>query len=185
VRSCRIASALLLAGLALTATPSYAAGTRFLPVLESGFTLAPTLALTAGVINVPDADGHDADFTYGADFNFNCILFQTPANRMRTHLLVNHSDTSGVQSTTLDVSPRYTLPLGGGFAVGVGPSLAWVMVDAGDDLEHRFGYGATVGPEYRRNRLYTGVDVRYLATTERHGEDFAHWTFLAKVGVNF
>lgn len=179
-----LVAALLVAGLSLVAAPSRAEGLRFLPVLQPGYTFAPTLAVSAGVFKVPDAN-HDADLMYGVDFNFNCLLMQTPENHMRTHLQVNRTEKSGLQSTSLELSPRYTLPVGAGFAFGLGPVLALVMADSGETDANLFGYGAVAGPEYRWGKVFAGLDVRYLATTKSDGADFENWAFLGKLGFNF
>ena len=136
-------------------------------------------------MNVPDVEDHDTDFVYGLDFNFNCLLMQTPENHMRTHLQLNHSDNSGLTSTSFELSPRYTLPVGSGFGFGVGPVLALVMVDNGLDDKNLFGYGLVGGPEYRKGMFYSGIDLRYLATTESDEVDFGNWALLAKLGINF
>lgn len=181
----RLVPFLLAAALSLTATASHAEGFRLFPGFQSGFTFEPTLAVSAGVVNVPDAQDHDADFVYGLDFNFNCLLMQTPENRMRTHLQVNHTDNSGLTSTSFELSPRYTLPVGGGFALGVGPVLALVLADNGPVDKNLFGYGAVGGLEYRNGILYSGIDVRYLETAKRGAVEFDNWALLAKLGINF
>lgn len=181
----RLAPVLFAAALSLTATASHAEGLRFFPGFQSGYTFGPTLAVSAGVVNVTDVDDHDADFVYGLDFNFNCLLMQTPENRMRTHLQVNHTDDSGLTSTSFELSPRYTPAIGGGFAIGVGPVVALVMADNGAADKNLFGYGLVGGLEYRRGMFYSGVDLRYLATTESDEVEFANWALLAKLGINF
>lgn len=184
MKSYRLVAVLLVAGLTLTATSSHAESLRFLPGLQSGYEFAPTLAVAAGVASVSDSR-HDADFVYGLDFNFNCLLVQTPENRMRTHLQLNHTGNSGWKSTALELSPRYTLPVAEGFAVGAGPVLALVFADNGPADRSLFGVGLVGGVEFRQGRFYTGADLRYLETIERRRVDFDNWALLAKVGVNF
>ncbi|MBS1143461.1 MAG: hypothetical protein H6R14_867 [Proteobacteria bacterium] len=180
----RIASTLLVAGLALGATASHADGLKFFPGLQSGFKFEPTLAISAGVMGAPSSND-DTLFVYGLDFNMNCGLIQTPDNRIRTHVQINHTDESGIKATSFELSPRYTLPLGGGFSVGAGPVLAAVMADNGRNNETLFGYGAVAGANYRKGMYYSGIDVRYLNTGETSGVSFENWAILAKVGINF
>lgn len=180
----RLTSALLVAGLALAATTSHADGLTFLPGLNAGFKFEPTLAVSVGAMNAAAARD-DALTVYGIDFNMNCGLIQTPANRIRTHVQINHVDESGVKSTSFELSPRYTLPLGGGFSIGAGPALALVKVDNGNADKNLFGYGAVGGLNYRAGLLYAGADLRYLNTTERNNVQFENWALLAKVGINF
>jgi hypothetical protein len=181
----RLVPVLLAAALSLTATASNAEGLRFFPGFQSGFKFEPTLAVSAGVVNVTDVDDHDADFVYGLDFNFNCLLMQTPENHMRTHLQVNHTDNSGLKSTSVELSPRYTLPVGAGFAFGVGPVVALVLADNGVADNSLFGYGLVGGLEYRKGILYSGIDLRYMNTTESDDVGFENWALLAKLGINF
>lgn len=182
MKTTRIASVLLLGSLAFAS--AHADGLRFLPALESGFKAEPTLALTAGVMNTPAARDN-AIGVYGIDFNMNCGLIQTPENRIRTHIQFNHVNQSGVKATTIELSPRYTLPLGGGFSFGAGPSLAYVSADtlAGD--KNLFGYGAAAGFNFRKGMYYSGLEARYLNTNERNNVQFENWTFGLKIGVNF
>jgi hypothetical protein len=175
---------LVVATLALTATSGRSEGLKFVPVLDSGFKFAPTLALSAGAMNVRDGRD-DIDFVYGLDFNFNCILFQTPENHMRTHVQINHSDNAGVKSTSFELAPRYTLPVGSGFAVNLGPVVALVLADYGAADANLFGYGGVGGVEFRSGIFYSGLDLRYLNTTERNNVQFENWALLAKAGINF
>lgn len=180
----RLASALLLTGLALGTTASQAEGLRFFPGVESGFKFEPSVALTAGVMNITAANDNTS-FVYGLDFNMNCGLIQTPDNRIRTHVQINRVDDSGVKATSIELSPRYTLPLGGGFSIGAGPVLGLVMADNGNADKNLFGYGAVVGANFRKGIYYSGLDLRYLNTKERSNVDFENWALIAKVGINF
>jgi hypothetical protein len=180
----RLATTLLVASLALGATASHADGLKFFPGMESGFKFEPSLAITAGVMSAA-ATNNDSMFVYGLDFNMNCGLIQTPDNRIRTHIQINHVDESGMKSTSFELSPRYTVPLGSGFSVGAGPVLALVMADNGLTDKNLFGYGGVVGANYRKGMYYSGLDLRYLNTTESNNLSFENWTLMAKVGINF
>lgn len=179
-----LASALLIAGLTLGTTAAQADGLTFFPGLQSGFKFEPSVAVSLGVMNAPGARD-DAMFVYGLDFNMNCGLIQTPEKRIRTHVQINHVDESGIKSTSFELSPRYTLPVGSGFSVGAGPVLAMVMADNGNKDKNLFGYGAVVGANYRKGMYYSGLDLRYLNTNERDNVQFENWALLAKVGINF
>ena len=152
--------------------------------LKPDFKFEPSLAVSAGVLNT--STGNDNTMAvYGLDFNMNCGLIQTPDNRIRTHVQINHSDKSGVKSTTFELSPRYTLPVGSGFSVGAGPVLGVAMVDNGRNDKNLFAYGAVAGVNFRAGMLYAGADVRYLNTNDRDNVDYENWAVLAKVGINF
>ena len=179
-----LASTLLVAGLAFGATASHADGLKFFPGMQSGFKFEPSVAVSAGVMSA-SATNNDSMFVYGLDINMNCGLIQTPDNRIRTHIQINHTDESGMKATSFELSPRYTLPLGSGFSVGAGPVLALVMADNGRADKNLFGYGAVVGANYRKGMYYSGLDLRYLNTSESDRVSFENWALLAKVGINF
>ena len=179
----RFVPAFLVLALA-AAVPAHADGLTFLPALKDGFKAAPSLAAVGGVMNA-SAARDDAIGVYGLDFNMNCGLIQTPENRIRTHVQLLRANQSGIQSTSVELSPRYTLPLGGGFSVGAGPLLAWVKADTGAGDKDLFGYGAVGGVAYRSGHYYSGIDARYLNTETRDRVQLDNWTFTLKVGVNF
>lgn len=180
----RFASALLLGSLAFAATASHAERLRFFPGLDSGFKFEPTLALSAGVMHAKAADDN-SQLVYGLDFSMNCGLIQTPDNRIRTHIQINHVNESNAKATSFELSPRYTVPLGGGFSVGVGPALALVKADNGHNERNLFGYGVAAGANFRKGAYYSGIDLRYLNTNERNNVEFENWALMAKVGINF
>lgn len=178
-----LATALLTAGI-LSTTATHADGLKFFPGLQSGFKFEPSLALTVGATAAPAA--RDSVLaSYGLDFNMNCGLIQTPDNRIRTHIQLNRIDQSNVTATSVELSPRYTLPIGGGFAVGAGPALAWVNADTGAGSQNLFGYGAVAGVSFRKAHYYSGIDLRYLNTSERERTGLEQWGVQAKVGINF
>ena len=110
----------------LFALPAQAEGWRFAPLLtDPDFQLEPSLALTAAHVE-PTNDGADSVNAFGIELNFNCGLIQSPDNRIRTHLSMSRIDEDDAEVTTFALSPRYTLPMGGGLSIGAGPSLALV-----------------------------------------------------------
>lgn len=179
-----LATTLTLATLALAGTAAHADGLTFFPIFKPGFKLEPTVAVSGGVVR-SNAGKDDSMGVYGIDFNMNCGLIQTPENRIRTHVQINRSDESGFKATTLELSPRYTLPVGGGVSIGAGPVLGVAMVDSGRSDKNLFAYGAAAGVNFRSGMLYAGADLRYLNTSERNSVDYENWALLAKVGINF
>lgn len=182
--STKLLASLLFIASALSNTAAFADGVTFLPGLKPGFKAEPTLAVTAGVMNAAAASD-DAVGVYGLDFNMNCGLIQIGDNRVRTHLQLNRVDQSGVKATTVELSPRYTLPLGGGFSFGVGPALAWVQADTAAGKNDLFGYGMASGMAYRKGHYFSGIDLRYLNTEERGRVELENWLLSVKLGVNF
>lgn len=175
----------LAAALTAAATTTVAEGWRFAPALnDKDFKLEPTVALS--VASVDPKEG-DSATSYGVDINFNCGLIQDPQNRMRTHLNIHQADEDGTRATAFELSPRYTVPVGNGLSVGVGPSLGAfkVKVDAAGFDETYFGLGLAAGVNYRMGKFYAGADVRYHVTGEKGGVDYDHTTAGLKLGVNF
>lgn len=181
----RIAPTLTAIALAAGVSAAHADGLRFLPGLDSGFKFEPTVALTGGIANAPAAKD-DAVGIYGLEIGMNCGLLQTPDNRIRTQLQFNHVDQSGLKATSVELSPRYTLPLSGGFAFGLGPTLAWVNADRGLGSKDLFGYGASAGFSFRKGHYFSGLDLRYLNTADRNSNaNFENVMLQAKVGYAF
>lgn len=173
--------------LASLSTLAAADGWKFAPGLtEPGFKLQPTVAATVGSVK-PQGDGSSVT-AYGVEVNVNCGLIQTPDNRIRTHLSLNRINEDRFDATSVELSPRYTLPLAAGFSVGVGPSLGLVRVDPsanGVSKETLFTYGVAAGVNYRAGVLYTGLDLGMKRASEKNGIDFDNRSATFKVGVNF
>ena len=170
---------------ALASSAVMAEGWRIAPLLtDSNFKLEPTLALTVNQVD-PDQAGADSVSSFGVDFNFNCGLVQDPQNRMRTHLNISRSDKDGVEVMAYELSPRYTVPMGSGVSVGVGPSLAVFSVDAGGQSESYFGVGVAAGVNYRSGAFYAGADLRWHDTSAKNNVAYDNVTVGAKVGMNF
>jgi hypothetical protein len=166
-----------------TATLASAQSWRMLPVLnDPGFQFKPTLALSAGTVNPKDA--RDAS-TWGLDLSFNCGLFQSPDNRIRTHFQISRSNKDDLKATAFELSPRYTVPLGSGFSVGAGPSLTAVRLSAPGLSETVYGAGLAAGLDWHAGNLYAGADLRWHDTGARHGVQYDSTALGLKVGVNF
>ena len=169
-----------LAALSLTA---HAEGWRLLPgFTEQGFKFDPSLAAT---VNYVDPRAHSSDTGLGVDFNFTCGLIQDPQNRMRTHVQFTRISDSDLDANAFEISSRYTVPLGGGLSVGVGPSLAMYQVDMPGYDKNLFGIGVAAGVNFRSGALFLGADARYHDTQSRSGENFDNFTVGVKAGINF
>lgn len=181
----RFATHLLVASLAFGTAAAQADGLKFLPALQSDFKFSPTVALTSGIAVVPTARD-DVLGIYGLEIGMNCGLLQTPDNRMRTQLQINHVDHSGFMATSVELSPRYTLPLSRGYSFGAGPTLAWVNADRGAGSKNLFGYGASAGFGFRHGHYFSGLDLRYLNTSDRNSAaNFENFMLQAKIGYAF
>lgn len=173
----------LAAALVTLSFAASAEGWRFAPLLtDSSFKLEPSIALTANSVDPKDGS---RDTGVGIDFNFNCALLQDPQNRVRTHINIGHNNDNGVKVNAFELSPRYTIPMGQGLSVGIGPSLAVYKVNASNYDETLLAAGVAAGVNYRAGALFLGADVRYHNTEEKQGADFDNWTVGLKAGINF
>lgn len=175
--------ALALSTLSLSAM---AEGWRFAPMFtDPAFKLEPTIAATIGATK-PQSDSSAT--VYGLEMNVNCGLIQSPDNRIRTHISLSRANEGNYDATIFELSPRYTVPLGGGFSVGVGPSLGAVRVDpaaAGVSTETLFAYGVAAGVNYRSGAFYAGLDIGARRTNDKNGIDYDGRLATLKVGFNF
>ncbi|CAD5371982.1 conserved exported hypothetical protein [Rubrivivax sp. A210] len=175
-------SALALALLATTTLASAQSWRLFPLFTDPNHKLEPTLALTAGSVS-PDG-GSDAS-TVGLELSFNCGLIQSPDNRIRSYLKMERADKNGVESTQFELSPRYTVPLGGNVVIGAGPSLTAVKLSAPGLSKTVYGGGVAAGLDWRMGRLYAGVDLRWHDTSAKDGAQFDNTAVAVKVGFNF
>ena len=174
---------LAVALLSLSAT-ALADGWKFAPRMsDPGFKFEPSVAVTAGSVKPQDGSSAEA---FGLELNFNCGMLQSPDNRIRTHLSLTRVNESDHDAVSIELSPRYTVPLASGFSVGIGPSLGAVRVDpAGAGRETLFAYGLVGGLNYRAGAFYAGLDLGARRTSEKGGIDYDSRYALLKVGINF
>jgi hypothetical protein len=164
-----------------------AEGAKFAPLFtDPEFRFEPTVAAVIGGLKPEDAP---SGLFVGAELNFNCGLFQTADQRMRTHLLLGGYDHDGVELSTIELSPRYTLPIGSGFSLGAGPGLAYVRSTVGNQDASHLAWMLAGGVNFRKRAYYAGVDLRYQDTAEKQlggvSIDPNNWAIAAKVGYNF
>jgi long-subunit fatty acid transport protein len=171
------------ASLAAMSMAAQAEGWRLAPGFkEQGFRFDPSLAAT---VNYVDPKDYSSDTGLGVDFNFNCGLIQDPQNRIRTHLQYGRIDKGDLTANAFELSPRYTVPLNGGFSVGVGPSVAMYQVSMPGYDKNLFGYGVAGGVNFRSGALFLGADARYHNTQSKGGKNFDNFTLGVKAGINF
>lgn len=173
--------------LAVASLGAAAEGIRLAPLFtEPDFKLEPTIAAVLGAMK--PADG-SSDLFAGVELNFNCGLFQTADTRMRTHLAVGSYDRDGLKLSTVELSPRYTLPMGSGFSAGVGPGIAYVRSTVADQDASHFAWMIAGGVNYRNGAYYAGVDLRFQAAKDKTvggvAREVDNWALAAKVGLNF
>jgi len=170
---------------ALTA-PAFAGDWQFLPIAEKGYAPNFVASVTGGIMDPQHAKSGDA---WGLELAMNCGLIQTPTGVVRTKLSVNKFDKGGLDLTTVELNPRWTIPVAKDVTFGIGPGIGWVKADAGNRTVDMFAWQAGADLDYRMGQLYLGLGARWqdtvgkTITTGQQGAD--NWLVQAKVGIAF
>ncbi len=179
---------ILLTALALGAatTPALAAGDwKFLPIADKGCAPNFVASVTGGIMDPQHVGSGDA---WGLELAFNCGLVQTPTGVVRTKLSVNKFDKAGLDLTTVEFNPRWTIPVAKDLTFGIGPGIGWVKADSGRNVD-MFARQAGADLDYRVGQLNLGLGARWQDTVNknvgggREGAD--NWLVQAKVGIAF
>ncbi|MCK6376537.1 MAG: porin family protein [Zoogloea sp.] len=170
---------------ALTA-PAFAGDWQFLPIAEKGYAPNFVASVTGGIMDPQHAKSGDA---WGLELAMNCGLIQTPTGVVRTKLSVNKFDKGGLNLTTVELNPRWTIPVAKDVTFGIGPGIGWVKADAGNRTVDMFAWQAGADLDYRMGQLNLGLGARWQDTvgktiaTGQQGAD--NWLVQAKVGIAF
>ena len=182
----KIARILITAALATTAAaPALAGEWKFLPILDKGYSPAFVASVTGGLMDPKHVDSGTA---WGLELAMNCGLLQTPTGVVRTKLSVNKFDKAGLELTTVELNPRWTIPVAKDLTFGVGPGIGWVKADGGRNVD-MFAWQAGADLDYRIGQLNLGLGARWQDTVNknlgggREGAD--NWLVQAKVGIAF
>ncbi len=179
---------ILLAALALGAatTPVLAAGDwKFLPIAAKGYAPNFVASVTGGIMDPQHVSSGGA---WGLELAKNCGLLQTPTGVIRTKLSVNKFDKAGLELTTVELNPRWTIPVAKDLTFGIGPGIGWVKADGGRNVD-LFAWQAGADLDYRVGQLNLGLGARWQDTVNknlgggREGAD--NWLVQAKVGIAF
>ena len=169
---------------ALTA-PAFAGDWQFLPIADKGYAPNFVASVTGGIMDPQHAKSGDA---WGLELAMNCGLIQTPTGVVRTKLSVNKFDKAGLELTTVELNPRWTIPVAKDLTFGVGPGIGWVKADGGRNVD-MFAWQAGADLDYRIGQLNLGLGARWQDTVNknlgggREGAD--NWLVQAKVGIAF
>jgi hypothetical protein len=170
---------------ALTA-PAFAGDWQFLPIADKGYAPNFVASVTGGIMDPQHAKSGDA---WGLELAMNCGLLQTPTGVVRTKLSVNKFDKNGLDLTTVELNPRWTIPLTRDMSFGVGPGIGWVKADAGNRTVDMFAWQVGADLDYRIGQLNLGFGARWQDTvgkTVAAGQQGAdNWLVQAKVGIAF
>lgn len=157
----------------------------FFPIAnDPGFKLEPGIALMVDSVD-PDVSGASRSNASGVEFSFNCGMVQTADKRIRTSLKLHHSKEGRLDATAVELSPRYMLPVGGGFFVGAGPSLAVVRLKDAGVAKTLMGAGAAIGAEWRSNEWFVGADLRWHDLSRKNGISYDHSSIGFHAGMRF
>ena len=169
---------------ALTA-PAFAGDWQFLPIADKGYAPNFVASVTGGIMDPQHAKSGDA---WGLELAMNCGLIQTPTGVVRTKLSVNKFDKAGLELTTVELNPRWTIPVAKDLTFGIGPGIGWVKADSGRNVD-MFAWQAGADLDYRIGQLNLGLGARWQDTVNknlgggREGAD--NWLVQAKVGIAF
>ena len=177
---------LLIAAAAALSAPAFAGDWQFLPILDKGYTPNFVASVTGGIM---DPQHVSSDAAWGLELAMNCGLVQTPTGVVRTKLSVNKFDKGGLDLTTVELNPRWTIPVAKDVTFGIGPGIGWVKADGGARTVDMFAWQVGADMDYRIGQLNLGVGARWQDTvnktisTGREGAD--NWLVQAKVGIAF
>ena len=177
---------LIAAAVAAASTPALAGDWKFMPILDKGYAPNFVASVTGGIMDPQHAKSGDA---WGLELAMNCGLIQTPTGVVRTKLSVNKFDKGGLDLTTVELNPRWTIPVAKDVTFGIGPGIGWVKADAGNRTVDMFAWQAGADLDYRMGQLNLGLGARWQDTvgktiaTGQQGAD--NWLVQAKVGIAF
>jgi hypothetical protein len=177
---------LIAAAVAAASTPALAGDWKFMPILDKGYAPNFVASVTGGIMDPQHAKSGDA---WGLELAMNCGLLQTPTGVVRTKLSVNKFDKAGLDLTTVELNPRWTIPVAKDLTFGVGPGIGWVKADSGSRTTDLFAWQVGADLDYRIGQLNLGLGARWQDTVNktvsagREGAD--NWLVQAKVGVAF
>lgn len=174
------------AALSALAAPAFAGDWKFLPALDKGYAPGFVASVTGGIMDPQHVSSGGA---WGLELAMNCGLLQTPTGVIRTKLSVNKFDKGGLDLTTVELNPRWTVPIAKDLTLGVGPGIGWVKADGGARTVDMFAWQAGADLDYRIGQLNLGLGARWQDTVNktvsagREGAD--NWLVQAKVGIAF
>lgn len=159
---------------------------KFLPGLDKNFEHGFVASVTGGIMDPQHVSSGGA---WGLELAMNFGLLQTPTGVIRTKLSVNKFDKGGLDLTTVELNPRWTVPIAKDLTLGVGPGIGWVKADGGARTVDMFARQAGADLDYRIGQLNLGLGARWQDTVNktvsagREGAD--NWLVQAKVGIAF
>lgn len=172
--------------MAVACTPSFAAGWEFLPVTHANYKPELSLSIGAGTMSGTPA-GHGS--AQSLEVGFNCIVLQPPQGSIRTNISWNTFDHHGLKLTTVEVNPRWTMPIDKNLSWGIGPGVGYVKANVGSQQTSMAALQLGTNLDYRIGALNMGVAARWQDTHNKplgNGTQGANNTLVqVKVGFNF
>jgi len=154
-------------------------------VLDSEFTLSPSVALIGGLESVHSSLSQNA--VYGVELGFNCLA----TSAIRQQIQITQFKDNDLKISTVTINPYYYVPINttsnDTVKIGFGPI---TKVDNGTDSDTLFTYGVgtnltvDIGTNY-----FLGTEVKYELTDETLLTGFANdadnLKVFAKAGYRF
>ena len=172
--------------LAAATAPAFAGDWKFLPILDKDYRPNFVASVTGGML---DPKHGSSDTALGLELAMNCGLFQTPTGVVRTKLSWNRYDKDGVTLNTVELNPRWTIPVAQNLTFGVGPGIGYVKADAGGRTTDLFAWQAGADLDYRIGQVNLGLGARWQDTVNKDiapgMQGAENWLVQAKVGFAF
>lgn len=100
-----------------------------------------------------------------------------------------HRRFPSLASSLRRLSPRYTVDIGSGWSVGVGPGLGYVRSEIDGRKTGMAAVQFVAGLNYRHGMFYAGADARYQDARDKTVGSaelqLDNWLLVIKAGVNF
>jgi len=157
-------------------------------VLDSEFTLSPSVALIGGLESVHSSLSQNA--VYGVELGFNCLA----TSAIRQQIQITQFKDNDLKISTVTINPYYYVPINttsnDTVKIGFGPTVGFTKVDNGTDSDTLFTYGVgtnltvDIGTNY-----FLGTEVKYELTDETlltgFADDADNLKVFAKAGYRF
>ena len=126
------------------------------------FKTLAALSVTGGVQNNKHFDAGVP--VYGIEFSMECPLIQTGKSHIRQQLSLMRQHGKDYKSLTAELNPQYKIINNPSFEWGAGPVAGFIFTKVRDNNKPVFSYGVGTGAVYYLNKIFIGIESRYVMT---------------------
>lgn len=159
---------------------------KFLPILDKDYKPEMTLSVIGGLL---DPKGSGSDTFAGLELAMNCGVFQTPSGVVRTKISFARFDHDGYDYRTIEVNPRWTVPVAHNLTFGIGPGVGYVKTKVGTRDTEMFAWQVGADLDYRIGQINLGLGARWQDTVNKTvaigTQGAENWLLQAKIGFAF